>query len=515
MAILPNGTVGPQPDAPFLCASEFDGDEDDWYIEQRAIEIGADRYEAIREIRAAVKRRVRLLEPVAKQPDVVTPVVKDHAEPLPWPPGRTGTIARFLYQTSYCPIPEVSITATLALLAGVCGRAYRTYSGIDLALYMILVAKSGVGKDGMHDGIPMMLELADRPMARGFVRAQDFASGEALHKELLREPGFLYLQGEFGKKLKRMANPLDAPMQSFRTIMTKAFAKRFLEGKSYSNSEDSLNGVDWPALSFVGETTPGTFLECITTDMMADGFMSRFLVVNYGGDRPPTNRNRTATLPAVDQQLWRALVDHAIRYQFPINTPEAVTVATTSEAAVMFDQFDEECRTRLNGTDDETQRQVWNRAHIKVLKVASLLAVADHYLNPIVTPEHVRWAMHLVHLDVETFRTRQRNGDIGVDDDARERKLLSFLRDYLTAKTLPPSYKVPPKMHENGIVPRSYLQVRSFTLPAFSNHKLGTRRALEDAIGGLISNGKMMEVKKDRLVEDYNFHGKAYRILEL
>ncbi|UVO49250.1 YfjI family protein [Sphingomonas sp. SUN019] len=513
MTSLNEGALGPQAE-PFLRADDFDGDEDNWYIEQRAIEIGAGPHEAVIELRAAFKRRARLLSPVSDQPETVAPAIPDHGSALPWPPGRAGTIARFLYQTSYCPIPEVSITATVALLAGVCGRAYRTYSGIDLALYMILVAKSGVGKDGMHDGIPMMLELADRPMARGFVRAQDFASGEALHKELLREPGFLYLQGEFGKKLKRMANPLDAPMQSFRTIMTKAFGKRFLEGKSYSNPEDSLNGVDWPALSFVGETTPGTFLECITPDMMADGFLSRFLVVNYGGDRPPTNRNRAATFPAIDRELWCALVDHVIRYQFPVNTPEAVTVIADPESAAMFERFDEECRARLNGTDDETQRQVWNRAHLKVLKVASLLAVADHYLAPVVTPEHVRWAMNLVEQDVETFQTRQRDGDIGVDDDARQRKLLSFLRDYIV-NPVPSSYGIKAKMVENSIVPRKYLQMRSASLSAFTNHKLGSTRALDDAIRSLIANGNLMEVKRDRLMEGYGFGGVSYRILEL
>jgi hypothetical protein len=54
----------------------------------------------------------------------------------------------------------------------------------------ILVAKSGIGKDSTHDGIPMLLELASVPMAERFVRAQDFVSGEALHKEELREPGW-------------------------------------------------------------------------------------------------------------------------------------------------------------------------------------------------------------------------------------------------------------------------------------------------------------------------------------
>jgi hypothetical protein len=509
------GPLGPQPDSRFLRADEFDGDEDDWYIELRALEVGADRYEAVREVRAALNRRERFrAPPVEQHEEAAQPRADDHTGAVPWPPGRAGAIARFLYQTSYCPIQEVAITATLGLLAGVCGRGYRTHTGKDLALYMILVAKSGVGKDALHEGIPMMLKRASSPFAPRFCRAQDFASGEALHKELLRDPGFLYLQGEFGKKLKRMANPTDAPMQSFRTIMTNAFGKKFLEGKSYSRAEDSILGVDWPALSFVGETTQDTFHECLTPDMMSDGFLSRFLVVSYGGDRPFPNHNRNGLLESADAEAWGSLVEHAVQYQWAIGAPAAMDVLPDPDARAMLDGFEVDCIKKLRGTEKEVERQVWTRAHIKVMKAAALLAVVDHYLRPIVTVQHVEWAVGLIERDIETFLSRQSNGDIGVDDDARERKLLSFLKEYIV-KPVPASYNVKPQMAENGIVPRKYLQVRSASLPAFTNHKLGTSKALDDTIRSLIANGTLMEVKLEKLVEAYSFHGKAYRILEL
>lgn len=514
MSNIQNEPIGPQAGA-FLHVDDFDGDEQDWYIMQLAAEIGADPDEAVRSIRAGIKRRARLLSP---PPSDMSPVAVDaqgdERDAIPWPPGRAGAIARFIYQTSYSPIQEVAITATLALLSGVCGRAYRTHTGKDLALYIILVAKSGVGKDALHEGIPMMLELSDRPLARYFVRASDFASGEALHKALLREPGFLYLQGEFGKKLKRMANPTDAPMQSFRNIMLMAYGKKFLEGKEYSNPENSLNGVDWPSLSFVGETTPSTFLECLTPDMMADGFMSRFLVISYGGGRPLPNPDRAASMSSEDTVAWTALVDHTLDYQGPFFTPPAIEVQPDGNARSALDRFDLDCIAMLNATDDESERQVWSRAHIKALKIAGLLAVIDHYLNPTIDIGHVRWAIHLVRRDVETFQSQKREGNIGVSDDARQQKLIAFIRDYIT-KPVPKSYKVPAQMQADGIVPRSYLQMRSASLNPFANHKLGASKALDDAIRSLIANGNLMEVKHDKVVEGYGFFGKAYRVLDL
>jgi hypothetical protein len=434
---------------------------------------------------------------------------------MQWPPGRAGRFAQFIFKRSYSPVREVAITAALGLLAGVCGRAYRTYTDKDLALYLILVARSGIGKDSTHDCIPLMLKLAQVPMADRFVRAQDFVSGEALHKELLREPGFLALQGEFGRKLKRMSNPHDTPMQNLRTVMTNAYGKQYLEGKSYSKAEDTLLGVERPALSFLGETTPGTFLECLTPDMMADGFLSRFLCINYEGHRPAPNRHRDAELNPEDLAVWKGLVAHMVGYQLPINMPAPCFVPPNDDAREKLEQFELGCIGELNATpDDESERQVWNRAHLKALKVASLLAVADSPFQPVVGITHVAWALNLVRQDIGLFQLRKKSGDVGIDDNARERKLVAFMKEYLT-KPVPPSYKVTKGMREHSLIPRNYLQMRTASLPAFANHRLGSSRALDEALASMVSNGYLQEIQKDRLVDSYGFQGKTYRIVKL
>jgi hypothetical protein len=500
-----------------LHIDQFDGDEQEWYIMQYAHERGMDPHKACRMVRAAQVALQR--EPHPRQGGSSggsrSATVGEAGGPtLPWPPGRAGRFARFIFDRSYSPVREVAIAATLGLLAGVAGRAYRTYTGKDLALYLILVARSGIGKDSTHDAIPLMLKLASVPLADRFARAQDFVSGEALHKELLREPGFLALQGEFGRKLKRMSNPNDTPMQGLRTVMTNAYGKQYLEGKSYSNADNSLLGVDWPALSFLGETTPSTFLECLTPDMMADGFLSRFLCVTYEGDRPPPNRHRDAELDPEDLATWKVLVGHMVRFQCPINLPATCTAVPNEDAQEKLERFELVCIDALNATEDESERQVWSRAHLKALKVASLLAVADHCFNPVVRIEHVSWALNLVRQDIALFQSRKRSGDIGTDDDARERKLIAFMREYLL-KPVPPSYKVPSGMRENGIITRAYLQVRASSLPAFVNHRFGKNRALDDALRSLLDSGYIMEVKGHKLIEDHSFHGKAYRIVRL
>lgn len=465
--------------------------------------------DAVRECRArqgGSTGGVPISAPAAAQPP---------APPFGWPPGVAGRLARCLYFGSYSPVPEVAVTATIGLLAGVCGRAYRTYTDMDLALYIILVAQSGIGKDAIHSGIPTLLRMGEVNQAELFLRATDFASGEALHKGLLESPGFLYLQGEFGRRLKRMSNPNDTPMQQFRTVMTNAYGKQYLEGKSYSNADKSMLGVERPALSFLGETTPGTFLECLTPDMMEDGFMSRFLVVSYKGLKPEPNEVRVYNLEPDDLAALKGLLFQAVKYQSPINTPPACVVNPTPDAYDKLKRFELQCIESVNATDDEAERQVWNRAPLKAMKIACLLAVADNFAMPTVNIGHVAWALSLVRADIDVFQSRQKSGDIGMDDNARFMKMVAILRDYLTTP-VKASYKVPAEMQGNGIVPHSYIQIRiGKNLACFNNYRQGQKMAIDHTIRSLMDGGYLMEVDKLKVAEAYNYHGRAYRILRL
>lgn len=221
---------------------------------------------------------------------------------LQWPPGFAGHIARYMHQTSFLPVKETAIVATLGLLAGVCGRAYCTYTKADLALYLILVAEIGSGKDVIHEGIPMMLDLSPLREAKyRFLQHSEFVSGQALHTAILETPGFLNLEGEFGKKLKRMANPADAPMQHFRTTLLNAYNKTEFQGRRSMKEASTLSGVRYPALSFLGETTPGTFYEALTSDMMEDGLPCTAPSAAWQRQHVPTLR---PSLPAWLSTSW-------------------------------------------------------------------------------------------------------------------------------------------------------------------------------------------------------------------
>jgi hypothetical protein len=429
---------------------------------------------------------------------------------LEWPPGFTGVLAKFIFNSSYSPIKEISISAALGLLAGVCGRAYRTPTGKDLALYLILVARSGVGKDAIHDGIPKLIELSGILNAKYFVRAQDFVSGPALQKEILDRPGFLNLQGEIGRKLKGMATSSNTPMQTLRTVITNCYSKDYLEGLSYSDNAKTSLGVNSPALSLLGETTPDTFLGSLTNEMMEDGFMSRFTVINHDGDRPLPNNNRIKNLDSNDLEQWRALLNNAIKYQGILNTPPQILVDYEEDSFKYLNNFEVYCINSINASNNEYERQVYNRAHLKALKIASLMAVSDDCKSPKIKLCHAEYSINIVRKDIGIFMNKMKSGDIGTDDYARDHKILTLIKKFI--KEIPaPSYKISDEFWRNKTIPRSYFQQQVSKHKAFLNHNLGATRALDLTLCNMVDNGYL------KLVDNTtnNISGKHYIVVTL
>lgn len=437
---------------------------------------------------------------------------------LDWPPGLAGAIAWHIYQSAPRPVKEVAIVAALGFLAGVCGKAYQIpQSGLNL--YIVLVARSAVGKEAMHSGIGSILaELREScPPVQRFVDFADFASGPALQKACASNQSFVNVAGEWGKKLERLSNEMirDTAMQSLRTVMTNLYQKSsqvsVVGGLTYSNKEQNVGSVSGVAYSMIGETTPDTFYNALTETMMADGFLSRFTVIEYNGDRPPQNKNPVLRM---DQGLSAALHALVVQAITLIDRTQRCDVQFDPTSLEMVHEFDKQCDEEINSTLDEAWRQMWNRAHLKVLRISALLASADNHLAPVVYPVHVQWALTLVRNDITMFQRRISSGDIGTGDAVRESKLLSTMREYLQ-QGVSSGYGIPDAMIKGAIIPRKFLQIRCARVSAFSTHKNGSSYAMDSTLRSLCDSGYIVEMDKTKLITDYAFHGKCYRIISL
>lgn len=438
---------------------------------------------------------------------------------LPMPPGFVGKLAQFIYQQAPRPVAEVAIVGALGLMAGIAGRQWHI-PGSGLNLYVVLVARSAIGKEAMNSGISTIIRAAIRqyPEAGNHVDFSDYVSGQAILKAVSQNPCFVNVASEIGHKFVAMAENRDANMRTKQRVLLTLYDKSgpnaVAGGLAYSNQENNVEQMQSIAFSLIGETTPGTFYDSLTDAMMRNGFMSRFCVIEYTGDRPAKNVARLEQPP-------QALIDHIV----PIIRHAGLTAATdtfqevafSAPAKALLDRFEDECDAAIRAAgDDESRRQLWNRAVLKALRVSALLAVGDNYLNPNVSEGHAAWAIILMRHGIATFLSRLDAGEVGEGTDGgREQKVLAICREFLTLPTdrMPTWLKHGQAMRENGVIPRRYLQQRTQRLSAFENFKLGHTAALNMAIKTATTNGNLMEVKKEPLAEQYGFFGQAYRMV--
>ena len=155
---------------------------------------------------------------------------------------------------------------------------------------------------------------------------------------------------------------------------------------------------------------------------------------------------------------------------------------------------------------------MWNRAALKVLRISALLAVADNFTNPIIDTHHVTWAMDLVRRDIEMMTRKMADGDIGVDDSSREKKILSICKHALM-NGFAASYNVSKAMAVDAVIPRKFILNKLSKHPAFATHRYGATNAIDSALKSIIDNGSFIEVTKENLVKKYQFHGRAFQVI--
>jgi len=436
---------------------------------------------------------------------------------LEWPPGVIGEIAQWFYSVAPRPVREVAIVSALGLFAGLCGRAYQVM-GSGLNLYIVLVARSAIGKEAMHSGISKLINhvgFGTAPAVLSYVDFADYASGPALVKALAERHSFVNVAGEFGRKLRRMAEDQDhGPMSGLRTTLTNLYQKStvgtIVGGIGYSDKEKDVKSTDGVAYSMIGETTPDTFYEALTNTMMQDGFMSRFLIIEHVGFRPELNPNQNSPVPHWAGAYFANLTAGLAA----LGPGQYYDVPFDEESRTTLDTFNKYCDDQINSTDDETWRQMWNRAHLKSLKIAALLAVAENFVTPLITAKHAAWALEVVNRDIRVMSRKMHDGDVGNDDMARERKVLHTIASFLTG-AVTQGYGIPDAMRTAGCVPRKYLQIRTSRVNSFLKDKRGHVGALDSTIRSLVENGYIMELPKDKIPAEWGSVGRCFKVIYL
>lgn len=431
------------------------------------------------------------------------------AKDMTFPPGLVGEIAAYLMGASIRPVAEAALAGAIAVTAGIVGRNFNI-SATGLNQYILYLAKTGTGKEAIQSGIDRLFAEVQKtvPAATRFLGPAHFSSGPALVKRFGEQPCFSSILGEFGHRLKAMTHPrANGAEKTLMAAMLDLYSKsgwgQMLRSSVYSDKEKNTEVVHAPAITMLGESEPDGFFSGLDESTISSGFLPRFMVIEYTGDRPA--RNRAAwTAPPADLVTKVADLCGAV---LGMEQSATCTVVQVDPAALkMLDIFDEYADDQIRGGNEVT-RQLWNRAHLKALRLSALIAVGVNPYNAVVTYEAATWAIDMVKRDVTILFNRFASGDVGEGDSKLHADLTTVIGKYFERGSNAWS-----DYHARGCVPGRFLQQQTASRSAFRNHKLGATRALKDALEGMVHFGLLSQVPKKQTEDWFKTSSAVYAV---
>lgn len=458
-----------------------------------------------------------------EQPQTTANVIPQLASnPYSVPPGLVGEIAQFIYAQAPRPVAEIALAGAIGLVAGIVGRSYNV-SGTGLNQYVLLLAPTGTGKESIASGIDKLMAQVVRtvPAAVDFIGPGEIASSQAVVKYMSRGPtSFSSLVGEFGIYLQQMAS-VNAPphLIGLRRFLLDAYNKsgegKVLRPSIYSDKDKNTLAVQSPAFTLIGESTPERFYEGLHEGLISEGLLPRFTMIEYHGQRPALNVHHLQAQPSFE------LVDRLstiCAHSLMLNSQhKAIHVQSTEEARKQFEQFDVFCDTQINTSDREIRRHLWNRAHIKAMKLAAIVAVGCNPYDPTINEDIALWAINLVVADARNLLKRFEAGEIGIDND--ETKQLAHVMAAIKEFVISPwpevekyAGKSAGVLHSHRIIPYSYIQRKLASVAVFRKDRIGSSGAIKRALKTLCERGDLAEVSRGTMAKEYKTSCLAYMI---
>jgi hypothetical protein len=424
--------------------------------------------------------------PKKKSPDIV------------FPPGYVGQLADYFLNTAIRPVPEIALSTAIAFTAGVVGRSYNI-SGTGLNQYLVLLARTGSGKEGAASGIDALIASVRSkvPMCDSFIGPAAFASGQALIRVLDDRPCFVSILGEFGLTLQQLCDSrAPAPTVMLKKVLLDLYAKsgftKILRPSVYSDTEKNTKLIQAPNVTILGESTPEEFYDGLDHAHILAGLIPRFSVIEYSGPRPELNE-RAGSPPG------EGLLEDTVRLlTIALTTRQNTTCAPVqldSDATSLMRAFERFTTDSINDTSNDIERNLWNRAHLKALKLSALIAVGCNPEQPIVDRQCAEWALAFINKEVRLMIRKFGTGDIGSGEAKQEFDIKWAIIDYLKMTSDErEAYSTPAALLREPIIPFHYLRRRTRMRKSFKDDRRGAGTALKMMLEAMVEDETLQQL---------------------
>ena len=252
--------------------------------------------------------------------------------------------------------PAACHAAALSMIAGVAGRKLRI-KGSTTNIFILVLGESGAGKSVVFSAAQEVCGAYDDDRVN-MLAPQKPVSRPGLIKQLQEDPCQAIYFDELGKELALMTNKRgDQNQAALGTAFLELFSSKRFAGSSYSNKNDNVPAIEYPALTVCGSCTPNAW-DKISEDSFSDGTIARFIVVS-AGQKSDTWLNR---YPAATRNVH---FDDFVRRLDSV--PEQIPMSMTQTADNILWAY-----------EAIDVRGVGNRMPLVAYRIAALLAYYNH-----------------------------------------------------------------------------------------------------------------------------------------
>lgn len=447
-------------------------------------------------------------------------------------------VAQHIKRVAPIPDPVISYAGAIALVSGIAGRRYNTPTRTGLNQYVIILGRTGIGKEGAMTGIGSIfssLTNAEEDQSR-FVGPGYIASGQALIGELADRPNMFCSIGEIGHLFRQLSTPScsSADTMLLRMLLTlhnKSGINDWLQSSSWADKKKNLPNIKSPNLSILGDSTPRYFYKGMNEEMIQQGLYPRLMVFEIDKDlpsKPPSSYGSAHELEPNVKARLEELLDHC-------RDEDSITICGWDQGAKeILDNYFYECNSQRSKLANTAAEDILTRSHIKALRLATLFAICqgDEYTKdkPMIRKWQALQAIRIEKFSTSSVLDRVASGAIGTETTERQKlnTLINWLKGYLDVKSTPHRFKNDWANHDlpeiqlirkRGIIPVALIY------PALSDHSIFSgvrtrRKMLSELLNELVHHERLTYIERgDEALQNEAGKeitgGECYQIIDL
>lgn len=328
------------------------------------------------------------------------------------PPGIVGEIVKEFECKMRYPLRQIAIIGVLHSLATFAGNHYRCKE-IALTQKRVLLAKSGTGKNSILSWMNHL--VVNAPVGLSFsaekiklVGHTDYTNSRTLHLELQEYPVKSIITSEAGQVGRTTAGDLARLSRHYLMILGNNFSDVLIPtGMAQTKGITDMKPLYNLNIQMLSESVPESYIEnMIKQGDIGDGNLSRSELiyidasmeenkVNYESDEYIVSKKTLGVYGLLFKRFCRVGNKDSTKYK-----GDCTEIQLEENVIKDYRELELLCLKESRGTDDEFDSALWNRRHVKTLKTAMILAIAESGINtdeneiptPTITEEQWFWA---------------------------------------------------------------------------------------------------------------------------